>query len=78
MPFPAVTIYYLPTCPSCKMAKDFLTSHNVPYTGIDVSSQEAMEEMTVKTGTMATPLLLIGGEQVIGWDKDRVKGLLGL
>ena len=78
MAFPAVTVYYLPTCPSCKAAKDYLTSHRVPFTAVDVSSPESMEKLRAKTGTMATPVLVVGGEQVIGWDRDKVKSLLGL
>ncbi|MDA8334934.1 MAG: glutaredoxin family protein [Peptococcaceae bacterium] len=78
MAFPPVTIYFLPTCPSCKAAKDFLAGHQVPFTAIDVSAPEAMAEMTAKTGTIATPVIVIGGEQVIGWDRNGVKTLLGL
>jgi len=78
MSFPPVTVYYLPACPSCRAAKDFLDRHGVPYTGIDVSGPEAMAAMTAVTGSMATPVVVVDGEQVIGWDRDLVRHLLGL
>ena len=73
-----VTLYYISACPACRAAKDFLTSHQIPFTAIDVSFRENMEELRAKRGTMAEPLLVVGAEQVIGWDRDRVKTLLGI
>ncbi|MFA7151075.1 MAG: glutaredoxin domain-containing protein [Candidatus Paceibacterota bacterium] len=46
---------------------------------IDVSADEkAAEEMISKSGQMGVPVLDIGGEIVIGFDKEKISQLLGL
>lgn len=61
------------------MAKEFLSTHQVPFEDVDVSAPEAADTLTARTGgVMATPVVLIGGEMIIGWDRARVKTLLGL
>jgi len=37
---PKVTIYSTPTCPYCKMAKNYLTEKKIEFQDIDVSADE--------------------------------------
>jgi len=72
-------IYSTPTCPYCKMAKDFLKENNVQFEAVDVSvNQAAAQEMISKSGQMGVPVLDIDGQIVVGFDKGRIKQLLGL
>jgi glutaredoxin-like YruB-family protein len=74
-----VKIYSTPTCPYCKMAKEFLKENNVQFDDLDVSSnQSAAQEMISKSGQMGVPVLDIKGQTVVGFDKARIKQLLGL
>jgi glutaredoxin 3 len=74
-----VKIYSTPTCPYCKMAKQFLNENQVQFEDIDVSSnQTAAQEMISKSGQMGVPVLDVDGQVVIGLDKARIKQLLGL
>jgi glutaredoxin 3 len=74
-----VKIYSTPTCPYCKMAKQFLNENKVQFTDIDVASnQTAAQEMISKSGQMGVPVLDIDGQIVVGLDKSRIKQLLGL
>lgn len=74
-----VTIYSTPTCPYCKMAKQFLEEKNIGYTDIDVSSsQRGAQEMIAKSGQMGVPVLDIDGQIVVGFNKAKIRGLLGL
>jgi len=74
-----VRIYSTPTCPYCKMAKEFLKENNVQFEDLDVSSnQSAAQEMISKSGQMGVPVLDIKGQVVVGFDKARIKQLLGL
>ena len=74
-----VKIYSTPTCPYCKMAKQFLTENNIQFEDTDVSSnQSAAQEMISKSGQMGVPVLDIDGQIVIGFNKAKIKQLLGL
>jgi glutaredoxin-like YruB-family protein len=74
-----VKVYSTPTCPYCKMAKQFLTEGNVQFEDIDVSSnQSAAQEMISKSGQMGVPVLDIDGQIVVGFDKGKIKKLLGI
>lgn len=72
-----VTVYSTPTCPYCKMAKDFLKSSDVPFEDIDVSSNEAKaKEMIEKSGQMGVPVIDIDGEILVGFDEKALKKAL--
>jgi len=74
-----ITIYSTPTCPYCKMAKQFLTENKIEFEDIDVGvNQTAAQEMVEKSGQMGVPVLDIDGKIVVGFDKTKVKQLLGL
>jgi glutaredoxin-like YruB-family protein len=74
-----VKVYSTPTCPYCKMAKEFLKENNIQFEDLDVSSnQTAAQEMISKSGQMGVPVLDIKGQIVVGFDKARIKQLLGL
>ena len=74
-----IKVYSTPTCPYCKMAKQFLAENNVQFEDIDVSvNQNAAQEMIQKSGQMGVPVLDIDGQIVVGFDKSKIKQLLKL
>ncbi|MBU2103232.1 MAG: glutaredoxin family protein [Candidatus Omnitrophota bacterium] len=74
-----IKIYSTPTCPYCKMVKNYLSSKGIPYTDYDVSvNQVALEEMTKQTGQMGVPVVVIGDQVIIGFDQARIDALLKL
>ncbi|NQV89368.1 MAG: glutaredoxin family protein [Parcubacteria group bacterium] len=74
-----ITVYSTPTCPFCKQTKAFLEENKVEFTDIDVSSdQEEAQKMIKLSGQMGVPVTDIDGEIVIGFDRDKISGLLGL
>ncbi len=74
-----VTVYSTPTCPFCKQIKSFLEENKVEFTDIDVSAdQEEAQKMIKLSGQMGVPVTDIDGEIVIGFDRDKISGLLGL
>ena len=74
-----VTIYSTPTCHFCHMAKEFFKEKNVAYTEFDVASNlQKRKEMLEKSGQMGVPVIFIGEEMIIGFDKPRIAELLGL
>ncbi len=43
-----VKVYSTPTCPYCKMVKEYLSSRGVSYEDMDVSSNRAAAEEMIK------------------------------
>lgn len=74
-----VTIYSTPTCHFCHMAKDFFKEKNVAYTEYDVAGNlEKRKEMVEKSGQMGVPVIVIGDELIVGFNKPKIAQLLGL
>ncbi len=74
-----VTIYTTPTCVYCRMAKDYFKKNNVAFSEFNVAEDdEKREEMIQKSGQFGVPVLDIGGEIVVGFDRRAVAKALGL
>ncbi len=74
-----VTIYTTPSCHFCHMSKEFFQANGVAYTEVDVAADAAKRaEMVEKSGQMGVPVITIGEEMVIGFDKRRLSELLGI
>jgi glutaredoxin 3 len=68
-----ITIYSTPTCGYCKMAKEYLTSKNIPYTEADVSQDRVrQEEMIAKSGQFGVPVIDVNGKVIVGFDKRKL------
>ena len=75
----SVIIYSTPTCPFCIRAKQFLKSHNISFTDIDVSQDaQKAQEMTQKSGQMGVPVFDIDGGIIVGFDRARISEMLGI
>ena len=74
-----VRVYSTPTCPFCIRAKQFLRENNVGFTEIDVSKDEGKaEEMIEKSGQMGVPVIDVDGQIIVGFDKEKIRSVLGL
>jgi len=74
-----VRVFSTPTCPYCIAAKDFFKEEGIEFENIDVSQdRKAANEMVEKSGQMGVPVIIIGdNEPIVGFDKDKIKELLG-
>ncbi|HEY4483271.1 MAG TPA: glutaredoxin domain-containing protein [Candidatus Paceibacterota bacterium] len=76
---PKVKIYSTPTCVWCRATKEFLDEHKIGYEDINVASDAtAREYMSKRSGQMGVPVIEIGNEIIIGFDKARISELLGI
>ena len=76
---PTIKVYSTPTCPYCRMVKDFLKQNKIEFEDIDVATNtEAAREMVAKSGQMAVPVLDIDGTIIVGADLKAVKKALNL
>ncbi len=70
----AVKIYSTSTCPWCVKVKDFLKEHKVAYEDINISTDEkARAEMFDKSGQFGVPVVEIGNDIIIGFNREALK-----
>lgn len=73
-----VTIYTTPTCHYCHQAKEFFKENDIKYTEKDVAQDaEARQEMVDKSGQMGVPVIQVGDQILVGFDKPTLQDLLG-
>jgi len=60
----------------CNRAKEFLSQKGVPFTEWDVSSDEKALSELERLGYRTTPVIVIDGEVVVGFDQKRLEELL--
>ena len=59
--------------------KEFLSHHDISFSERLIDKDpEALMEVTEKTGRKATPVILIGDEPVVGFDRAKLQSLLGI
>ncbi len=74
-----VIVYSTPTCPYCKLTKEYLKEKNIPYKEIDVSADPAAaNEMVKKSGQMGVPVVEVGSQIIVGWNKSELEKALGV
>ena len=73
-----IKIYSTPTCPYCKLAKEFFKSKNLKFSDIDVSADPAAaNEMIEKSGQMGVPVIEIDGQIIIGFNQQKLQEIIG-
>ena len=61
------------------MAKEFFTEKGVEYTAYDVAADAAKRtEMIQLTGQLGVPVIVIDGNIMVGFDRAKVAGKLGI
>jgi len=74
-----VTIYSTPACHFCQATKDFFKTHNIEYTDYNVAEDiEKRQEMQQKSGQMAVPVIVIGGDVMVGYDEEQLREKLSV
>jgi len=72
-----VEIYSTPTCHFCHMAKEWMTSKNIPFTDYNVmENSDKRKEMLEITGQMSVPVIKVGNEIMVGFEEGQLEKLL--
>ena len=62
--YPRIVLYSVSWCPHCKEAKEYLTSHNIPFINKDVELDENYKtELIEKYKTGGVPLIVFGSDE---------------
>ncbi len=60
----------------CGKVKEFLSQNNINFTDRDVSKDDSALAELERLGYMTTPVTLVDGETVVGFDRARLEELL--
>jgi glutaredoxin-like YruB-family protein len=77
--YPLIVVYSVSWCPHCKEAKEYLTSHYIPFINKDVELDEnAMSDLMDKYKSKGVPVIVIGNDEKImkGFDRDKFEKVL--
>jgi glutaredoxin len=61
----------------CGKVKEFLSQNKIEFTDRNIAADEAALAELESLGYMTTPVTLIDGEAVVGFDRNKLEKLLG-
>lgn len=73
-----VKVFSSDTCPYCTAVKGFLTENNIEFEEANVSRDVDARNELIQKGYRGVPVIVIGDEEVVGFDQPRLKELLNL
>lgn len=71
-----VTVYTRPACGPCTATKRALDKANIPYTVVDISTDDAARDRVMALGYSSAPVVVAGpDEHWSGFRPERIKAL---
>lgn len=71
-----VVVYTSNTCPYCTLAKNYLSEKGIPYTEKNVQTDKDARKELMTMGHMGVPVLVVDGQEIVGFDKEKLDALL--
>jgi glutaredoxin 3 len=62
----------------CGKVKEFLSQNGIEYTDRNIAADQTALAELERLGYMTTPVTLVDGETVVGFDRPKLSRLLGL
>ncbi len=60
----------------CAKVKEFLSQNKIEFTDRNIAADEAALAELEKLGYMTTPVTVVDGQVVVGFDRDKLQKLL--
>jgi len=60
----------------CGKVKEFLSQNNIAFTDRNIAADDAALVELEKLGYMTTPVTVVDGQVVVGFDRDKLQKLL--
>lgn len=73
-----IKVYSSDTCPYCVAVKNFLTENNVEFEERNVTTNVEARNELIQKGYRGVPVIIVGDEEVVGFDQSRLTELLNL
>ena len=72
-----IKVYTSSTCPYCVMAKEYLAEKGLEYEEKNVQTDKVARQELMKMGYTGVPVVVIGDEEIVGFDKAKIDEALG-
>lgn len=73
-----IEIYTSDTCIECKKAKEYLQNNNMKFIEYNISSNQEYKRELIKKGYLSVPVIVVDGQDILGFDLNRIKQLTGI
>lgn len=73
-----VDIFTSSTCQYCHEAKEFFKKNNVDFVEHNITTDVEARKDLMKKGYRAVPVIVIDDEYIVGFDQNKVAGILGI
>lgn len=71
-----VTIYTTPTCVHCKAAKAYMKENDIAFTEKNVVEDTEAREWMNERGYRGVPVIVVDGEEMLGFDQKKFSELV--
>lgn len=72
-----VKVYTSSTCPYCVMAKEYLAEKGVEFEEKNVQTDKEARQELMNMGYTGVPVVVIGDEEIVGFDKAKIDEAIG-
>jgi len=77
--YPRIVLYSVSWCPHCMEAKEYLTTHKIPFINRDVELDDmAMKDLTEKYKSLGVPVIVLGNDEKVvkGFNREYFEKVL--
>lgn len=73
---PPVVVYTTPTCPDCRMLKEWFAREGITFEERDLTDAAVRDEAKRRTGVRVAPITLVGDQVFYGTFASQKPGLM--
>ncbi|MEG0844526.1 MAG: glutaredoxin family protein [Romboutsia sp.] len=73
-----IEMYTSDTCIQCKKAKEYFENNNMSFMEYNISSNVEYKRELIKKGYLSVPVIVVDGQDILGFDLIRIKQLTGM
>ena len=73
-----IVLFHGAGCSACHEQIQFFAHHDIKYTAKDVVSDVMARQELVRLGSKTLPTTVIDGNVIVGFEKQRLRELLGI
>lgn len=71
------TVYTIDTCIYCTKVKKYLSEKKVKYEEKNVQEDSKARKELLSMGYRTVPVIVLGKEEIVGFDKEKIDKILG-
>jgi glutaredoxin len=73
-----IVVYSGVRCPDCDLVKSYLKERDIPFVEKNIHKNKAYRQELIGMGFKSIPVTLIGEQVIQGFDRDKLREVLGV